>query len=370
MKNDKEKLKKVCAAGFLAVALFIFAGTIDTAFAAETTTTSTTTVNVLEGVTYTPLVSLPLGEDGADLKEWTLSTYLSGMLRLIIALGGAVAILMAIVGGVQYVASGIAPSAKQDAKNRITDAFIGLAIILTAYLLLNTISPDFVNFKLSLPKIAGTSGEEPEVTADSIFLQKSDKCTEVCEAGHSCMSFIGESGDEVASCQADELLACVPPTSTTDGTAWPSDEYERTTKLKTAGISVNKSNCTKIGKNEAGGNNCTSVCGLQSDVITEITTIKQNCDKFWGVCTVQITGGTEHWLHKTHDTYRNVDFNSNTGFDKYIKSSTDSKYLGTNQTCGVSSDEHWELKSNGSSLGVFVYEENSTKDGYHWHACF
>lgn len=368
MKHHKEKLKKVFAAGFLAIAFSMFVGVTFTAFAAETT--STTTVNALEGVSYTPLVNLPLGKDGADLSKWTLSEYLSGMLRLIIALGGAVAVLMAIVGGVQYVASGIAPSAKNDAKARITNAFIGLAIILTAYLLLNTINPDLVNFKLSLPKIEGTSGEEPEVTTDSIFLQKSDKCAEVCDAGYSCMSFIGESGDEVASCQADELLACVPPTSTTDGTAWPSDEYERTTKLKAAGISVNKSNCTKIGKNETGGSNCTSVCGLQSDVITEITTIKQNCDKFWGVCTVQVTGGTEHWLHKTHGTYRNVDFNSNDGFDKYITSSSDSNYLGTGQTCGVSDAAHWELKSNGSSLGVFVYEENSTKDGYHWHACF
>lgn len=134
---------------------FMFTGATFTAFAVEAPKAEKPKeeLNVLEGVSYTPLVKLPLGEKGAELSSWTLSTYLSGMLRLIIALGGAIAVLMAIIGGVQYVASGIAPAAKNDAKNRITNAFIGLAIILTSYLLLNTINPDLVNFKLALPEV-------------------------------------------------------------------------------------------------------------------------------------------------------------------------------------------------------------------------
>lgn len=193
MKNDKEKLKKIFVAGFLVIAFSVFAEVTFTAFAAETTPTPTPTVNVLEGVSYTPLVTLPLGEEGAILSSWTLSTYLSGMLRLIIALGGAVAVFMAIIGGVQYVASGITPSAKNDAKDRITNAFIGLAIILTSYLLLNTISPDLVNFKLALPMIELPAVPRPS-QAPSIFLQPSSECSDTCGPGFSCMSFTNEFG--------------------------------------------------------------------------------------------------------------------------------------------------------------------------------
>jgi len=106
---------------------------------------------------YTPLAPLPGTFTGATGSETTnISTYLGGMLKLLIALGAGVSILIAIIGGTQYVAAGIAPSAKQDAKERIFNAFIGLALVLTSYLLLNSINPGLVQFNFSLPPI-GTS---------------------------------------------------------------------------------------------------------------------------------------------------------------------------------------------------------------------
>src|SRR3989344_3814898 len=103
---------------------------------------------------YTPLVSLPgATQEGVSTN---MSAYLSGVIKLLIALGGAISILMAIIGGTQYVAAGIAPSAKEDAKNRITNAFIGLALILASYLILNSINPKLVQFGFMLPPV-GTS---------------------------------------------------------------------------------------------------------------------------------------------------------------------------------------------------------------------
>lgn len=106
---------------------------------------------------YAPLAPLPgtYTTDTAGVKTTTMSDYLSGMITLLIALGAATAILFAIIGGTQYVASGIAPSAKQDAKNRITNAFIGLALMLTSYLILNSINPELVDLKFSLPPVQG-----------------------------------------------------------------------------------------------------------------------------------------------------------------------------------------------------------------------
>lgn len=107
---------------------------------------------------YVPLAPLPGTTLDVSGTSTNMSTYLSGMIKLLIALGAVTSILVAIVGGTQYVASGIAPSAKDDAKGRIQNAFIGLALILASYLILNSISPNLVQFNFNLPKIGVLPG--------------------------------------------------------------------------------------------------------------------------------------------------------------------------------------------------------------------
>ena len=116
---------------------------------------------------YIPLVSLPgvtnAGGDGNAGKAVVLGEYLAGMLKLLIGLGGVFAILMAIIGGTQYVAASINPSAKSDALSKIQNSFIGLALILSSYLLLNSINPNLVALNLTLPPI-GTPAPAAGVT--------------------------------------------------------------------------------------------------------------------------------------------------------------------------------------------------------------
>lgn len=106
---------------------------------------------------YVPLAPLPIGEGGTTPKEYaSMGTYLAGMMKLIIALGGVIAIVMAIYGGIARIASGISPSAKADANKRIENALVGLALVLTSYLILNSINPNLVNINFNLPKLEGT----------------------------------------------------------------------------------------------------------------------------------------------------------------------------------------------------------------------
>ncbi len=108
---------------------------------------------------YVPLVTLPgVTESGTGV---TMGAYLAGMMKFIVALAGVFAILMATIGGVQYVASGITPNAKSDAKERITNAFIGLALILVSYLILYSINPALVRFNLTLPSIVSAPVAAP-----------------------------------------------------------------------------------------------------------------------------------------------------------------------------------------------------------------
>lgn len=192
---------------------------------------------------YTPLAPLPgTFTEAGETKITNLSTYLSGMLKLLIAAGGALAILMAIIAGTKYVAAGISPDAKSTAKSDLTNAFIGLALILSSYLILNSINPKLVKFNLSLPLVT--------------------------------------------------IVPSVPPTSTL--TAWGVDGPLRT-QLLNAGVGVNKSSCVNIGDT-----NCTSIYNLGSSAVTGLTSLAAVC----AGCTVIITGGTEYWLHSTNTQHR------------------------------------------------------------------
>jgi len=112
-------------------------------------------VGVALAQTYIPLAPLPIGEGGATPTTWTLTSYLSGMIKLLVALGGALAVLMLVIAGTQYVAAGINPSAKSTAKEHMMNAFIGLTLVLTSYLILNSINPKLVAFNLLLPPVGG-----------------------------------------------------------------------------------------------------------------------------------------------------------------------------------------------------------------------
>lgn len=122
-------------------------------------------VLVAHAQNYVPLAPLPYTSIDTTSSTINLSSYLSGMLKLLIAAGGALSILMAIIGGTQYVAAGISPDAKNSAKEHITNAFIGLALILSSYLILNTIDPKLVDFNFKLPVVKAPTWKPPELTS-------------------------------------------------------------------------------------------------------------------------------------------------------------------------------------------------------------
>lgn len=77
---------------------------------------------------------------------------LNWLLRFGFYAAGILAMLMIVIGGVQYVAAGAAgnPENVKDATNRIVMALGGLALALSSWLILNTINPNLLNFELNL----------------------------------------------------------------------------------------------------------------------------------------------------------------------------------------------------------------------------
>jgi len=100
-------------------------------------------------VSYTPLQSLPgISQEGQPV---TLSAALfNNLVFLIIGIAVVLAVLMIVIGGIQYMGSD-AFTKKEDARNKITMALFGLLIAFGAWLLLNTINPDLVSFRALQP---------------------------------------------------------------------------------------------------------------------------------------------------------------------------------------------------------------------------
>lgn len=88
---------------------------------------------------------------GGQTQEVSLGHYLSLLFKTLIGLAGGIAVLIIVVSGLQYILSEV-PGIKSSSKGRITEALIGLILALSAWLILNTINPDLINFKLDLTK--------------------------------------------------------------------------------------------------------------------------------------------------------------------------------------------------------------------------
>ena len=78
----------------------------------------------------------------------TAGPYIEGIFTLIIAVAVGLAVLMIIFGGIKYMSTD-AIGGKSDAKSTIQNALWGLLLAISAWLILNTINPDLVNFNLN-----------------------------------------------------------------------------------------------------------------------------------------------------------------------------------------------------------------------------
>lgn len=356
--------------------VFIAVGGIPVVSAAETTTILPTTVE------YEFLAPLPLaGEEGEELGEGSLADYLSNMLKLIVALGGVLSVFVGVVGGIQYVASGITPSAKNDAKNRIQNALTGLVLILSSYLILNSINPNLVNISFELKNVATSSATVLDTTTSgssvspykvagktTCYMGGSD-----CNDGYTCTAVEGADslyGTCELSSDTSSVSQCDSESWNISSGSWPSDTYERNKILAiSSSISFQRGDNTTCPN--YGSPDCTSVCGLAESVITAIGTLLKDCQKYSPSCSLIINGGTEFWLHSSHKYGEKVDFDDNPSvFNSYVRDTTPSLTNGINlgtgyASCGYTGVEHYQKTLSDGTVLVFSYDNNS-----HWHVCF
>ncbi|HVN26584.1 MAG TPA: pilin [Candidatus Paceibacterota bacterium] len=87
---------------------------------------------------------------------------ISNFYHFMILAGALIALGAIVYGGIKYVISAGNPSGQSDAKERLADAFLGLTLLVCAYLVLYTINPNLV--ELGLPNLSPISVATPPQT--------------------------------------------------------------------------------------------------------------------------------------------------------------------------------------------------------------
>ena len=115
---------------------------------------------------YCLLAPIP-GLSEVNPANTDLGDYLNIIIKFAIGFAGALAVIMMVLGGIQYM-SPDALSGKSEGRERITYALGGLLLALASYLILNTINPNLVNLHLG---IQGTNIQVVESPEDIFALQ-------------------------------------------------------------------------------------------------------------------------------------------------------------------------------------------------------
>lgn len=93
---------------------------------------------------YTPLT----GERSGGLTDTeSFSGFINELYRYVVVISSMLAVIMLALGGFQYMGSE-AYSTKQQAKERIQNAIIGLLIVISAVIILETINPGITQLSL------------------------------------------------------------------------------------------------------------------------------------------------------------------------------------------------------------------------------
>lgn len=103
---------------------------------------------------YTPLAPIPnVATQDQPVK---MSIYLEGMIKLLIGAAGVLAVIMIIIGGVQYMTTDVIDS-KSAAKDKIVSALKGFLLAIISWLILYTINPSLLNMDVSTPGPSSTN---------------------------------------------------------------------------------------------------------------------------------------------------------------------------------------------------------------------
>ncbi|MBI4090033.1 MAG: hypothetical protein HY421_01395 [Candidatus Kerfeldbacteria bacterium] len=100
-------------------------------------------------LTFTPNVPIPgLFEQSQPVDESLFGRYVSNFYVFFAGVAGILAVVMMMWGGFHYITAAGNPQRMNEGKEIISNAVIGLVLLLTSYLLLNTVNPRLIQLRV------------------------------------------------------------------------------------------------------------------------------------------------------------------------------------------------------------------------------
>ncbi|PIR37269.1 MAG: hypothetical protein COV34_03545 [Candidatus Zambryskibacteria bacterium CG10_big_fil_rev_8_21_14_0_10_42_12] len=100
---------------------------------------------------YTLLAPLPLGQGGTEVTRTDFAGYINGMYRFVLGVAGILAVIMIIYAGFVYMTTD-AFQKKQEGREHIKNAILGLLLAISTWLILNTINPNLLQFNFQIQR--------------------------------------------------------------------------------------------------------------------------------------------------------------------------------------------------------------------------
>src|SRR3990167_427704 len=106
---------------------------------------------------FVALAPIPGLTQGVTADTAGLAAFFNNLYKFAIGMASVLAIIMIIWGGLQYATQDI-PGAKQEGKDRILQAILGLILVLSPALVFSIINPSILNLSINLKPLDTKSG--------------------------------------------------------------------------------------------------------------------------------------------------------------------------------------------------------------------
>lgn len=105
---------------------------------------------------YNPVIAKQYGGDPTTTGGSALATLVANLFRVAIVVGGIALLLMLVIGGLQWILAGGDKGKVEEARNRITNAILGIVVLISAVAIISFIGQffelDLLNPTLPQPK--------------------------------------------------------------------------------------------------------------------------------------------------------------------------------------------------------------------------
>jgi hypothetical protein len=269
--------------------------------------------------------------------QTTLADYLPGAFNLAISIAAVMAFVMLTYGGVLYMTSD-AIGNKSKGKEYIENALWGLLLVISSYLILNTINPQMLHFTLTLnpPNTQATA-----VVIDNNAIIAASQTGPVTAAGILTTDAQLAADSIIRATMAAEQVGVNNPPCTPSRTLNCTDLNGLPASMATSLGQLQQNVCSAANAASSGGPGCIASC---------VNNVPANC-------AVTVTGGTESYLHNGGTTHTpgsaTVDMAPTGNLNAYLGQS--------NPANGT------VVQKSGMTFHYETLGANAANTGAHWH---